>query len=244
MSINVDKLKIEDFKGLKYNIIKPKGMSAASYKKIYPDIRQYEEFNVRITNTFPKNPDITYDHIFQYVVLMYDMNSPFVRAIDETNERKRYVLYYIRAIEQLNADIDETWTKITQNKYYFISKMIMRYCMLQRNLDYTMYQMTSERLHKFTTEAMEDVQKSKQIDEIYESAIKYQEKFLAGQDQSLSMDLERYIGELQFPISPEEIAEHRGKFPYENIALKREHEIIDPFQAYVVKKKKDKNENS
>lgn len=243
MSIKIDKLKDDDFKDLKYNIIKPAGMKTTGYKKIYPDIRQYEEFNVRVTNTFPKNPDIKFDTIFQYIVLMYDMNSPFVKQVDETGERKRYVLKYIGAIDQLNEEPDETWTKIIQNKYYFISKMILRYCMLQRNLEYTMYQMASERLHKFNLEAMDDVNKSKQLDDIYESAIRYQKKFLAGKDQTLATSLERYIGELTYPISPEEIAEHRGRYPYEDIALKAEHEIVDPFQKYVVKKKKDEQDS-
>jgi len=201
MSINVEKLKEDDFKGMKYSIFKPEGRKSQSYKKIYPDIRQYDEFNLRVTNTFPKNKSIDYDMIFKYVALMYDMNSPFVKFIDATNERKRFVLFYIGAIEELNEDLDDTWTKITQNQYFFVSKMILRYCMLQRSVDYTYYVMSAERLYKYLLESMNDVQKSKETVSIRKEVQEANERFLAGNDQSLSMDLERYIGELKVPIS-------------------------------------------
>lgn len=244
MSINVDKLKADDFKGMKYSIFKPEDKKNQSFKKIYPDLRQYDEFNIRITNTFPKNKFIDYDMLFKYVALMYDMNSPFTKFIDATNERKRYVLFYIGAIPELNSDLDETWTKITQNKYFFISQMILRYCMLQRSVDYTYYTMSSERLYKYLVEGMNDVQKAKECANIRKEVQESQERFLAGKDQSLSMDLERYIGELQIPISPEEIAAYKGDYPYEHIPLKHSHEIVDPFQAKYVKKETEEVDES
>jgi len=232
MALNPDKLNKNEFKGLMYSLDKPAG-SDKGYRKIHPDLRQYDEFNFRITHTFPKEHLVTWDNLFSYVVLMYDQNSPFVRYLKGTQERKRYVLYYIKVIEELNAPLNDSWNQIIQNKYFFVSKMIIRYCMLQRSTEYTYYVMSSERLYKYLIEAMDDVQMSKECKSIRKELNEVKEDFFLGGEQSLDLALEQYIGELTYPISPEAIAlaKSKGKNPYEGLELKFNQEIDNPLES-------------
>jgi len=238
MALNPNKIQKKEFDNLMFVIEKPDDV-ITPLRKLHPNMQllQYDEFAVDVTNIpgYGKYKDEIDDLLFKYIVLVYDMNSPFVKyARNNLQERKRYVLYYIGVIEELNDALDVIWTEIVSSKYYFVNRMILRYCILQRDSDWVYYCMTQERLYKYLLDSMTNVSMSKECKQIRNDLNEVRNQLLLGDDKRLEQDLERYVGELQYPISPEAIADYlqnnQGESPFDKLKIIQDQEIEDPYK--------------
>lgn len=231
---NPKKLKASDFEDMMYKPNKRVNDDTQATMLIEnKELRVYDEFNFYIgKKTSLHTAGITWNLMFSYIAFCYDMNSPFVsHSRDNVMERKRYVLYYIGIIEDLNDPIPRIWQDIFNGKYYFVLRMILKYCVLQRSTEWTYYTLSQERLHKYLLESMDDPQLSKECKNIRLELKEVRNELIQGKDEKLEMALERYIGEVTHPLIPEEVAElkRKGKDPYEGIIFKPGYEIVNPY---------------
>jgi len=118
----------KDFDGLLYsvNLLKEN----TNPLKVFPKLRKWPEFRSC------KDPVIKFNKIFKWIVLTYDMNSPF-KKIDDVIKRKLEVAKYVKLFDD-NANIPEDVRKILLNEDKKVNRMIIAYARMHRESKYSL----------------------------------------------------------------------------------------------------------
>lgn len=181
--------------------------------KKFPKLLKYKEF------LDTKMPVARKNKIFRYIVFMYDRESPFTPRVPDLHKRKIEVAKYVKLVVDPKT-VPEDIKRILRNDDTQVNEMIIAYCRMQNNPQYSLVVGLTEKYYNELLAVMnKDAGKSINISTTMDELQRATGKLLA-QDNSpqLTKELFEYIEEQRIDdLRPEGIAEifSQGKKPFD-----------------------------
>lgn len=191
--------------------------SAKSVMKAFPVLGMYPEFNEKLP------PKIDQDLVLRYIMILYQEKTPLL-TVDDYNKRKVIAALWA-GFPQEGGRFREEYKNIITGKDKTINRMVIRFCRMQRNMDFTKLAIYENALHtdmeRMGDEDVDHLGRQKMIAniEVLTKAInELTANFLAG-DQTKFI-IEDLLDEIELgtlDIKPEDVAKkiRQGKDPAE-----------------------------
>ena len=189
----------EDLKNIRFDI------TCKDYLKKYPELKRYKAFD-------PKQiPDLDFNKVFTYIACTYDKQSPLLHA--QNVMLRKMEAARLAGFPFTEKDVMEAkYEMVVRCKYEPTNKMIIQYCRLHNDLDYTSLVTYTEKFYDQQNKMLNDTEDEKTKDLIDNSEklkahIKNTQLSLLTDDNiELTRELAEQIESELLELRPESIA--------------------------------------
>lgn len=179
-----------------------------NFKKLHPEFRENLGFNIVSEKSF-----------FVYVVLTYDIESPFVIRYRDWAQRRREsakLCNFPKEDDKYHPEVEDIILGMNRKA----NKIILNYLFLQSDLDFINYQSYQSLFYRQSLAAMETTfdnpghydKLKNNIDELSRDIKQLQTAIFQGDEtKELRKALYDYVMQMSLDIRPEDIAERKHK---------------------------------
>lgn len=210
-------LKIDE-KSFRECWIDPEKAIGKDILQVYPDLKKWVEF----VDHPKKYPTVEYKNtgIIKFIIAMYDPKSPFKHL--GYIERKNCAAIYAGFKTNIKGDFSALAQDIMEGRVEVIVKMILRYCIITRGLDWASYHEYERRFYDYSLgdpdKKIPDLEKEKIIIEKYRDFFLAGDKTIALQEAVYRISVENELKQRLNGLRPE----YQEQFFYNKIAMSRE----------------------
>lgn len=125
-----------EFKNLMFNVLV--NDTGVSFLKKYPVLKQHKEFTVDIG-------DLDFNSVFTYIACCYDKESPLIHA--PNIKARKMEAARLAEFPTKKGKIAEGYERVIRCKNPVVNRMIIRYCRMQNDVDFSTAMMYNEKLY-------------------------------------------------------------------------------------------------
>lgn len=189
----------EDLKNIKFDI------ACKDYLKKYPELKRYPAFDPK------KIPDLDFHKVFTYIACTYDKMSPLLHA-PSLMHRKVEASKIADFPYNKKGVMESNYDAVIRCKNEAVNSMIIQYCRVQNDIEYTTLVAYREKLYDQIDKMMNNKEEEKTKDlidntEKLKRHIKESEYSLLNDDNvELTQDLVEQLENEMLELRPESIA--------------------------------------